>query len=213
MKILVLENKSISKPLIYESFGLSNSGKTTYLKSLIAKGYKCSLASDNAANKVFPLIKFILKHPRISFKLFLKLNSSGIRLKHLDFLKYFKIAIMRNSYLSAVFAKYEQIKEKHLREEIYVDEFFLQSIPMIIQLKSNKKEISKIMELFPKSKRFLLAETDKKVRYERLNKNGFPGENIDKKYSRVWMENSEFNYSIVKKILLEKYELVDQISL
>ena len=74
---------------------------------------------------------------------------------------------------------------------------------MILHKKSSKKEISSILQALPNSNEILLIESSKKERYERIGKTRFPGEQINKKYSMIWMKNSEFNYEIIKKILLE----------
>jgi len=124
-------------------------------------------------------------------------------MKNLNLKKYFKIFVMRNSYLTAVLARYQEIYGIRNIEEVYSDEFFLQSLFMIFQNKSTKKDILKIMRMFPHSKRFFLIEIDPKIRYQRLNKNGFPGGKIDNNYAKLWMKNSEFNYNIIKEILFD----------
>ena len=189
MTTLKLEDPRVKDSKICELFGLSNSGKSTYVKDLLSGKYNISTPSEGRHLIKFALFfKFFFKHPLKTAYLF------------------YKILIMRNSYMLAVLARYEEIKDRNIL--IYSDEFFLQSIFMIFQNKSDKKQIAKIMNIFPKSKSFVLIEIDQKTRYKRLNKNGFPGQKIDREYAEVWMKNSEFNYNIVKEILLNRCKII-----
>jgi hypothetical protein len=205
MTIIILENPKVKNSNICEFFGLSNSGKSTYVKSMISRGVNCCIPyRKKHLRKLGRFFQFFLNNPISTLRLFYKLNTDWIKLSHLSFKKYFRIFLMRNSYLTAVFARYQELDKK----EVYADEFFLQSLFMILQNKSNKREISTLMNLFPKSKRFSLVEIDSETRYRRLNKNSFPGEIIDRKYALIWMKNMEFNYNLVKKILLENCNIV-----
>ncbi|MFZ5955057.1 MAG: hypothetical protein ACOYT4_01405 [Nanoarchaeota archaeon] len=197
IKILTFSNKSRTN----EFFGLSNSGKTTYLKDLQKKGFKYNSIKDNSFEKIIPFLKFFFENLSLSLYLFYTMNTNWITLERLNFKKYIKIFLMRNSYLSAVFARCYLLRDNN--QEIFVDEFFLQSIFMIYQKKANEKELSSIIKKLPKSSKVFLVEESKKIRYKRMNSKSFPGENIDRKYAIKWMENSEHNYNLSKKILLK----------
>jgi len=209
MTLLTLENLR-TKSKICELFGLSKSGKSTYSRKLISKGYLCCVPYEGGYLRKFALfMRFFIKNPINFLMMFYKLNSNWIILDNLDLIKYIKILKMRNSYLLAVLARHEDIA--NIKKEIYADEFFLQSLFMIFQTKTNKFEISRMIDMFPKSQKVLLIDINRKIRYERLNKIGFPGQKIDDKYARIWMENSEFNYKVIKEILMNKYRIIKNI--
>src|SRR3989344_6523827 len=100
--------------MIIEFFGLSNTGKFVLF------------------------IKHLILNPLNSLYLFKKLNSNRIQINFSPGKKSL-IRKMRNSYLAGVFAKYEYLKNK--KDNIFTDEFSLQSLFMILQEKSNEKEI------------------------------------------------------------------------
>ena len=118
---------------------------------------------------------------------------------------------MRNSYLIGVLAKYEYLKNK--KENIFTDEFSLQSIFMILQKKSNEKEIRKIIKKLPKSDYLFLFEGNKEWRHKAYQKKHpvhggtlMPGSGIDKDYAEEWMKIMEYNFEIIKKIIFEDYK-------
>lgn len=205
MKILLNKNKDSVNSHICEAFGLSNSGKSTYLKK-IQNNHNVSLTGHNPSKRIIPLFKFLLFNPIFSFSLYYKLNTNWIIMKELRFLDYLRIAILRNSYLSAVLARYNDLK--NISEDLFVDEFFLQSIFMIYQKKAKEKEINKLLNIIPLPSKILLFEINNKTRYKRMEKNRFPAEEINKQYSVEWMKNSEYNFNIIKKFLLYNYVYV-----
>jgi hypothetical protein len=201
MKTLFKNKKKYSKKeqTIIELFGLSNAGKTTFLKELSDQGKKVFFVEKgNNMKKSFLLMKYFIKHPYTSFYLFCKLNTNWIIMKHLNPTKYFKIFLMRNSYLSAVLAKFENLKSE--KGELFVDEFLLEALFMIFQNKASEKTIFKTMKKLIYSDEILMVEVDKKIRHERLKKRT-PGDNIDIKYALKWVENAEHNNEIFKKFL------------
>jgi hypothetical protein len=131
------------------------------------------------------------------------MNSNWIVLKNLKWKDYIKIFLMRNSYLSAVFGRYEQLK--NIKREIIVDEFFLQSLFIIFQVKVKEEKLEEILKIMLLPSKIYLFEIPKIIRDKRLKETEFPGEKINKEYAREWMKNSEYNYQIIKKILLKKY--------
>lgn len=203
MKLFLLQNKQIQKRNNYiELFGLSRAGKSTLLKN-IKKTRKINIYNLEltALKKLFYLAKFSVSFPIKTIKLFYKLNSNWIYTREISFLNYMRIFLMRNSYLSHVLAKYEIIKEK----DYYVDEFLMQSLFMIIQKKSNEKEILNVFGLLPPPSNIILVEESKKKRYERIAKTRYPAQQINKDYAVEWMKNMEFNYKIIRKILLDNH--------
>ncbi len=213
MRILLLKNlreKDNNKLKTIELFGLSRSGKTTLLKDLIKKGNK-GLLTDyiSLQKKIFLSLRYFLIHPLKTVYLFYKLNTNWIVLPFLKPKDYFLIWKMRNSYLSSVLAKYQIVKNS--KDKIYLDEFLIQSIFMIIQRKSNKKEIMDILDRLPPSGEILIIGSNKIERYNRIKNTRFPAQQINKDYSIEWMKNSEYNYKIIKKILIKKYGPIDKI--
>ena len=86
---------------------------------------------------------------------------------------------------------------------------------MILQKKSNEEEISKAINLLPKSNSILLFERSKEQRHEiykkphpifTINPTMYPGGWINVEYAKQWMENMEYNYEIIKKIIQENYQ-------
>jgi|SRR3989344_1021943 len=210
MRILRLKNLKGSNSLkTIELFGLSRSGKTTLLKKLIGKGNKGLLAEGiSFQKKLFLFFKYFLIHPLKTIYLFYKLNTNWIILPSLKARDYFFICKMRNSYLASVLAKYQIVK--NLKEKIYLDEFLIQSIFMIIQNKSDKYEIRAILNMLPPFGDILIVESSKIERYERIKNTRFPAQQINKNYAVKWMKNSEYNYEIIKKILIKKYGSMEE---
>jgi len=205
-KILFENDKNADKNLkSVELIGLSRSGKTTLLKKILEKGKRGFIDWENVGSltKLFAFLKYFLKNPIRTVGIFNKLNSNRISLSDLNSSDYFRIFKMRNSYISAVLAKYEMMRTK--REEFFIDEFVIQSIFMILQVKSNEKEILKTLRLLPKTGKILIVEDTKKNRYARIKKTRFPGEQINRAFAIQWMKNMEFNYTILKKILIKDY--------
>jgi len=207
MRILLLKNlreKDNKKIRTIELFGLSRSGKTSLLKELIKKGNKGILTRDiSSEKKLFFLFKYFLKRPIKTLYLFLKLNTNWIIYNNISLKDYIKIFKMRNSYLGSVLGKYEIVKNK--KEKFYIDEFIIQALFMIIQKKSDEKEIKNLLKKLPSIGEIMLVESNKKERYKRIKNTRFPAQQISEDYSIEWMKNSEYNYKIIKKILIKKY--------
>jgi len=196
--------------MIIEFFGLSKSGKSTLKRKLRRKGYSVSKSDDTSF--IFKII-FFLKHfflsPLKVIFLFYKLNSNHLKIRNLTLKKKFSILKMRNFYLAGVLAKYQMLKK--IKHKIYTDEFSLQSLFMILQKRSNKEEIRKIIANLPPSNSIFLFEKDKKLRnkaYQLPHPNNIgatllPGSWIDISYAKKWMEIMENNFKIIKKIILE----------
>ncbi|MCH7568289.1 MAG: hypothetical protein IIA87_02605 [Nanoarchaeota archaeon] len=118
---------------------------------------------------------------------------------------------MRNSYLAFVLSKYEQIKNE--KERIFIDEFSFQSLFMILQNKSSEENIQKIIRKLPKSDILFVFEANREKRhkaYKKLHpyKKGailLPASWIDKSYAKSLMEVMEYNFEIIKKIILKNY--------
>ena len=213
MRILLLKNlreKNNNKLRTIELFGLSRSGKTTLLRDLIKKGNKGFLTDEiSLQKKLFLSLKYSLIHPLKTACLFYKLNTNWIVLPFLKVRDYFLVWKMRNSYLASVLAKYQIVK--NLKEKIYLDEFLVQSVFMIIQKKSNKEGIRTILNMLPPSGKILIIDSNKRERYRRIKDTRFPAQQINKDYSIEWMKNSEYNYKIIKKILIQKYGPMEKI--
>jgi len=210
MKIICFENLEKENNIV-EIFGLAKSGKTLLFKKLIKKRYKgLSHEEISTPQKIFFFLKFFLKHPLNTIYFFYKTNTNWIKLKSLAFKDYFEIFKMRNSYLAAVLSKYEIAKKtsRNLksRKPLLVDEFLLQSLFMILHLKANEQEIRKIMEKMPHSGDILLVEESRKKRLNRLRNRKTPARNLNKEFLEIWWTNIEFNYDIVKRMILKKYK-------
>ena len=204
MKIICFENLERENNIV-EIFGLAKSGKTLLFKELIKKGYKgLSHEEISTAQKILFFLEFFLKRPLNTIYFFYKTNTNWIKLKSLAFKDYFEIFKMRNSYLAAVLSKYE-IAKKYKRK-ILVDEFLLQSLFMILHKKANEQEIRKIMEKMPHSGDILLVEESRKKRLNRLRNRKTPARNLNKEFLEIWWTNIEFNYNIVKRMILKKYK-------
>ncbi|MDP2672766.1 MAG: hypothetical protein Q8O84_03055 [Nanoarchaeota archaeon] len=197
--------------MIVEFFGLSNTGKSVLKRELEKKGYKVSRPEKiSKTMKFFLFVKHLILNPLNSIYLFNELNSNRVQI-NLSPEKKSLIRKMRNSYLVGVLAKYEYLKNKE--ENIFTDEFSLQSLFMILQKKSNEKEIRKIIKKLPKSDYLFLFEGNKEWRHKAYQKKHpihsgtlMPGSGIDKDYAEEWMEIMEYNFEIIKKIILENYQ-------
>jgi len=213
---------------VIEVFGLPKSGKTTLLKELKKKGVAVSLSNyqrnphdpmDTSLVRDFSLVKklfyflsYLVFHPIKSFHLFLKLNSNWIILRRLGIGDYIKIFLIRNSYLAAVLARYNLLEKEKSR--IFVDEFILQSLFMILQKSSSEREIKKVLRNLPNFNQILLIEIDPRERARRSEKSlrESPTRKLNREYFRVWRKNQEANYSIIKRLLLKRYETIESIS-
>ena len=197
--------------MITEFFGLSNTGKSVLKKELEKKGYIVSKPEKISKTMKFLLfIKHLILNPLRTCYLFKKLNSNRIQIT-ISPEKRALIRKMRNSYLVGVLSKYEYLKNK--KENIFTDEFSFQSLFMILQKKSNENEIKKILKLLPKSDYLFLFEGKKEWRHKAYQKKHpihsgtlMPGSGIDKEYAEKWMEIMEYNFEIIKKIILENYK-------
>lgn len=206
MKITLFENAGQRNPSrsYIQLFGLSRSGKTSLLKHLIKNGKRGILSEEGKKPmKLMFFARYFLKNPLSTICLFHKLNTNKIMLNELGLAVYFKIFLLRNSYLVGVLSKYESTKK--LKQPFFIDEFLLQSVFMILQRKSSEKEIMDVLRHLPEQNKILLIESDSEERYKRIKNTRFPGEQINRAYSIEWMKNSEFNYRIIKGILLRNY--------
>lgn len=197
--------------MIVEFFGLSNTGKSVLKKELEKKGHKVSKTEKlSKTRKFFLFIKHLILNPLDTFYLFKKLNSNNIQMT-ISSEKKSAVKKMRNSYLIGVLSKYEYLKNKN--ENIFTDEFSFQSLFMILQKKSNEHEIKKIIGKLPKSDFLFLFEGKKEWRHKAYQKKHpvhsgtlMPGSGIDKNYAEKWMEIMEYNFEIIKKIILDDYK-------
>jgi len=191
--------------MIIELFGLSKTGKTIFKSNLKKLNYRTLDPKELSNNKrLLFFLKYLFKEPRNTIKLFYKLNTNNIY-------KNIKVRRMRNTYLMTTLAKYQYLKGK--TGKIFADEMALQSIFMILQKKSDKEEINKVINLLPKSDFIFLFERSKEQRhkiYEKphpafSNPTMYPGGWISIDFAKKWMESMEYNYEIIKKILNENY--------
>jgi len=191
--------------MIIEFFGLSKTGKTIFKNQIVNTKYLVlSPESLSPFKKITLFSKYLIKHPINTFYFFYKLNTYNLSKK-------LKVIKMRNTYLITVLAKYEFVKNS--QKKILLEEFFLQSLFMIFQKKSTKSEIKKILTSFPNSDFILLFERPRKERhkiYEKPhtsfnNPTMYPGGWIDIDYAKKWMDVMEYNYEIIKELILENY--------
>jgi hypothetical protein len=193
--------------MIIELFGLSKTGKTITANSLrTQERYVFDFKKTTTLKKLSLFTNYTLRNPLTTIKLFHLLNKNHISTNY-------KVWLMRNSYLASVLAKYNLIKNKE--NQIFIEEFSLQSLFMILQKKSNKTEISKAINLLPKSNSLLLFERSREQRHKiykkphptfRINPTMYPGGWINVEYAKQWMENMEHNYEIIKEIIQENYQ-------
>ncbi len=187
-----------------EAFGLSKSGKTTHLRGLKARNHNVLMVQNSVFKKVIFFIRFFFKNPLTSIYLFYALNSNNI-FNNLSFKEKLTILKMRNFYLAAVLAKIDFIS--NMKKTCIVDEFSLQSLFMIFSTKSSEDKIKKVMSKLPKSKEVLLFEESQKTRHERIKSVKNPATKLNSYYKQKWIENCEYNYELIKKILLSFYSI------
>lgn len=203
MKITLLENTH-PKNNITEIFGLAKAGKTYFLKNQLKKGKHGVLVEDlPLLKKLWSFIKLTLKHPIKTSYLFYKTNSNWVKHPDINAGDYMKIFIMRNSYLAASLAKYQILRKN--KKQTLVDEFSLQSLFMIFQEKAPEEELRKTINILPKSKQVLIIEESKKIRDQRMAARKKPSRNLNPIYFKLWRQNLEHNYKIIKKLVLEHY--------
>lgn len=209
MELTLLKNDKKRKERTVELFGLTRSGKTTFLKKLIMQGKEGMILYNIAfSKKLISFLSYLFTHASNTLYLFYKLNTNWINLEELSAKNYFQVFLMRNSYLGAVLSKYNILKGKN--SEFFVDEYLIQSIFMIFHKRSSEKELLEVLKRFPPSGKILIIESSVNDRYDRIKNTRFPGEQIHRNYSVAWMKNSEFNYKIIKNILIRNYGPVEK---
>lgn len=200
--------------MIIEFFGLSNSGKSAFKKKLDKKGLRTFQQQElSFFQKICLFMRYFLFHPLSTLYLFIKLNSNRISNIPLSINKRFKIWRLRNFYLAFVLAKYELFKKENTR--IFTDEFSFQSLFMIFHKRTDKQEILNVLKKLPKSDIIFLFEGQTHLRYRAYKKKHplypgatlLPGSRIDKNFANEWMKIMEYNFRIVKEIILEKYKI------
>ncbi len=196
--------------MIIEFFGLSNTGKSMLKRKLAEDGYEISKNDFSFFKKLFLFKKHLILHPITTFYLFVKLNFNHLKFDSSNLAKRFKIFRMRNSYLALVLAKYESLKNK--TGNVFMDEFSFQSLFMIFQKQSNEQEIRRILKKLPKSNHLFLFEGKNEWRYKAYEKKHpkrkgtlLPGSGIDFEYAKKWMETMEYNFEIIKKVILKDF--------
>lgn len=209
MRLTTFKNIDNRNLKVVELYGLSRAGKTTLLKKLISEGNKGLLSEDlTSKEKLFFFLNHFIREPIKTTKIFYRTNTNWLILKDIQLKCYIEMFFLRNSYLAAVFAKYEKLRKS--RKVTFVDEFLIQSLQIILQKKSSKKEILAVLKTLPKTGEILLLESSIKERYDRIKKTRFPGEQISREYAMVWMKNTEENYKIIKEILHKHYGPVEK---
>jgi hypothetical protein len=196
--------------MIIEFFGLSKSGKSILKNKLREKGLSVSEEFSDT-KKTFFFLKSIIFHPIKSVYLFYKLNTNHLNIKGESSNFLFKSIKMRNFYLAGVLAKHEFFKKN---KRIFIDEFSYQSVFMILNKKSCKSEIFKLLNSLPKSDYVLLFDRSKELRsaaYRKKHpfKSGatlMPGSWISRRYAIEWMKIMEYNFSIMKRLIRETYK-------
>ena len=205
MKIILFRNTNNLLNLnSIEIFGLPKAGKTTLLNKLADSGRnKINFENVSLSKKLFLFLKYFIKHPLKTSYLFYKMNTKWQTMKGAIFKDYFDFFRMRNSYLSAVLAKYELIASQ--KKIFYIDEFIFQSLFVIFQVRASKEEILTVLTKLPASGKILLMEETKRERYLRWRAIKEPARNLNTKYRMLWWNNMEANYKIIKDILEKKY--------
>jgi hypothetical protein len=186
-----------------EVFGLPKAGKTTLLRKSFKQEEVLNWNGVSNKRKLALFFSYLSKNTLNSFLLFWKMNTNWIGLKELTWNDYWVIFRMRNSYLVSVLAKYQHIVD--LRKEILTDEFFLQSLFMILHRKSTAREIGEIVKLLGFSRNLVLVEAEDKERYRRLGKIKKFSRNLDSKFKMVWWKNIEYNYKLIREGIFEEY--------
>lgn len=194
-----------------ELFGLPKSGKSTLFNSAeMNKKKKINFDSYSLTKKIILFASYLIKHPVSTFRLFYLMNTNWLYMKELLISDYIKIFLMRNSYLTAVLVKCALLeKEKNIK---MIDEFIMQALFMIFHVPVSEKKISSALENLPISSQIIMLEEKRKLRYERWKKITKPARNIPVKYRMEWWGNMEKNYSLIKKIIDEKYETKKKIN-
>jgi len=190
--------------MIIEFFGLSRTGKTTLMEKIRNKNFR-TLTETSDLIKLFYFLRRFFKSPiKVSYLLY-KLNRNYLKLKQSSFKKYLQISIMRNSYLIGTLSKYERAITK--KGIVISDELPTQSLFMILQSKSTAEEVKKVLAALPLPEILFIFELPKKFRELRHKSTRYPAQWIDKSYALDWLENSEFNYEIIKKELLHNPQI------
>ncbi len=203
MKIILFENNKSDLNSI-EVFGLPKAGKTTLLNKLAKKGRnKIDFENISLLKKLLLFLKYFMKHPFKTSYIFYKMNIEWETMKDATLKDYVDFFRMKNSYLSAVLAKYELIASQ--KKEVYIDEFIFQSLFIMLQNRASEKQISNLLSRLPSSGKILLIEETKKERYKRWSAIKNPARNLNLAYRMLWWKNMEANYPIIKKILENKY--------
>ena len=141
--------------MIVEFFGLSKSGKSTLKKRLGEEGHKVMKFEEILRfKKAIYFLRYLYTHALCVVYLFWKMNSNYLIVKGVNKKDYIKVFLMRNSYLIGVLSKYEMIRNK--KERIFTDEFSFQSVFMILQKKSDVKEIKEVLRHLPRSEMLFL---------------------------------------------------------
>jgi len=201
----MLQNKN-GEQIIIEIFGLQKAGKTTLLRELKDDGKNVLDWEKVSLKRKFLLFfRHFLLNPLVTIYFLYKMNSNWLRMGHLELKDYFIIFKMRNSYFVSALAKYEYLKG--LNGEVFVDEYLLQSLFMILQTKSSEEEIRKLINKLPLGNGIIIVEESRRKRYDRLDRVKNPATLLDQEFKRKWIENCEFNYEIIKKILMEIYKM------
>ena len=197
--------------MIVEFFGLSRTGKTTLKNNLLESTNQnkyVSLESSSDVTKLFSFLKFLFSHPGKTSYLFFKLNSNYLKMEKFSPVNYLKMIFLRNSYLMGVLAKHESIKKLEtqipMNKTILAEEYLTQAIFMILHKKSNKREIMKLIKILPNPNQLLIFELENEKRLKRYEKTRYPAEQIERGYALRWMENTNFNYQILKNLLLNR---------
>jgi hypothetical protein len=206
MKKILLENDNNkdNRENYTELFGLSRAGKTSYLKSLIKKGHKGVLSTElTRRKKIILFIKYMVFHLKNTLSLFLILNMNQIKNIDIPLNKRFRIELLRNSYLFSVLAKRAYLINP--AQHYFIDEYLTQSLFIFLQNKSTEYEIKQLLRILSPKGKILMIESPRNERYSRIEKTRLPAQQISLTYARKWMENSEYNYLIIKQILLTEY--------
>jgi len=200
--------------MIVEFFGLSRTGKTTLKNNLLENQNQqryITIKPSSDITKFFSFLKFLLCHPIKTSFLFFKLNSNYLKMENFSPVNYFKMIFLRNSYLIGVLAKYGLIRKLEKKSPpskiILIDEYIIQSIFMILHKKSNEKEIRKLIKILPNPNQLLIFELKNETRLKRYQETRYPAEQIEKGYALRWMENTKFNYPILKDLLLNNKKI------
>ena len=192
--------------MIVEFFGLSNTGKSVMKRKLESKGHLTGKYEEVSLGRKFGnFLVYFLRHPGKTGYLFLKLNGHGLG-KGLGIGKRFKIWKMRNSYLAGVLGKAEHYSK--IKEEIFVDEFGLQALFMILHRKGEEKEVRKLLRALPLGGKVVVFKGNDRLRKAAYKKKHpfrpgtlMPGSGIDSGFAREWMKIMRYNFKIVERVI------------